>query len=223
MAIVSICERGKISDADTSLKKYRLLKPRPGLLTSFSNRVGSIVLGVALMLLGILCAWIIATQHPTTFQTIVLVLGACAFPIGFWMIAKASNAYGKEARPHAFFAWDDAQVVLGETRPIGQAEIKDLLSTPKPKRAAKLVVLGANVVKIPIAAIESVEAHVGLPTLNIDRLKIVGAGAEIKVDFDALLPSLNFSGVNGDMAFNAISQYYTKATDRTIVSSIGKA
>lgn len=223
MALVSIYERGKISEVDTDLKKYRLLKPRPGLLTSFSNRVGSIVLGVLLVLLGILSVWVIATQHPTTFQTIVLILGACALPMGLWMFAKASNAYGKVARPHRFFAWNETEVVLGVTRPLGQAEIKGVLGAPKAGRAAKLVDLGADVVKIPVAAIVSVEARVGLPTLNIDKLRIVGAGVEIKVDFDALLPSLNFSGINGDMAFNAISQYYTKATGKTIEASLGKA
>ncbi len=222
MALVSIYERGKISEVDTDLKKYRLLKPRPGLLTSFSNRAGSIVLGILLVLLGILSVWVIATQHPTTFQTIVLLLGACALPMGLWILVKAQNAYGKAARPHRFFAWDETEVILGETKPIGQAEIKGVLSAPKADRAAKLVDLGADVVKIPVAAIVSVEAHVGPPNLNIVKLRIVGADAAIKVDFDALLPSLNFSGINGDMAFNAISQYYSKATGTTLEASLGK-
>ena len=223
MALVSIFERGKISDVDTSLKKYRLLKPRPGVLTSFNNRVGSIVLGVVLALLGLGIGYILFTEHVTTFQTIILILGVCLLPIGLVMIAKASNAYGKEARPHRFFGWDETQVVLGETRPIGQTEIKDILRSPLPQRLAKLVVLGATVVKMPVAAIESIEAHVAMPTLNIDRLKITGAGAEIRVDLDALLPSGNFSGINGNTAFNAISQYYTNATGNTIGASVGKA
>lgn len=223
MAIVSIYERGKILDIDNDLRKYRLLKPRPGVLTSFTNRVGSLVLGVSLMILGSFFTWVVFTQHPTTFQTLVLIIGICTLPIGFWTIAKAQNAYGKEARPHDFFAWDETQVVMGGTRPIGQAEIKDLLKAPLPERTAKLMALGAKVAKIPVTAIEAVEIHVALPTLSIDKLKITGGGAEIKVDVDALLPSLNFSGINGIMAFNAISQYYTKATGKILNASIGKA
>ncbi len=222
MALVSIYDRGKIKVLDTASRKIRLLKPRSGLLTSFSNRAGAAVLGVLLVALGIFCGYLLATERMKTFEIIVMIIGILCAPLGFWMLAKARNAYRRAAGPHRFFSWDENRVLVGTTRPIGQAEIKEILRTPRPDRPAKLMALCEQVLEVPVTAIDSVGLGVEAPTLNVNKLKITGVGREILVDLDALLPSLNFSGVNGNLAFNSISQYYTRATGTAINASIGK-
>ncbi len=222
MALVSLFARGKISDQDIVLKKNRYLKPRPGLLTSFSNRTGAMILGAFLIPFGVACGYLVFSSQSTPFQKIILVIGIFCTPLGGWILAKALNAFGKAPRPHSFFSWDDTRIVMGTTHPIDQAAIKGIFRAAKPERLAQLTALAPGFVEISIRAIESIELRVDKALLHIDKLRIKGGGAEITVDFDALLPSINFSGINGDMAFNSISQYYSSATGKTIAAAIGK-
>src|SRR5512136_2719140 len=100
MALVSIYGQGKIQDLETTLRKNRVLKPKPGLLTSFSNRVGAIILGVFFIVFGIGCGWALFTQHPTFFEKLVLFLGMLCTFLGFMLLGKALYAFGKAARPY---------------------------------------------------------------------------------------------------------------------------
>jgi hypothetical protein len=222
MALASLYARGKISETDTALKKNRYLKPRPGLLTSFSNRTGAMILGAVLIPFGAACGYLVFTSQSTPFQKIVLSIGVLCTPLGAWILIKALNTFSKAPQPHTFFSWDDVRIVLGTTGPLGQEDIKGVLGTPKPERLAKLTALAPGFVEIPVKAVDGVEVHIEKATLHIDKFRIRGGGAEIKVDFDALLPSVNFSGINGDMAFNSISQYFTAATGKAMAVTIGK-
>jgi len=222
MALVTIYGRGKIEDVETTLKKHRQLTPRPGLLTSFSNRAGALILGVFLIVLGLACAWILIKEHTTLFEKVVLVIGALSGFVGLWMAWKALFAFDKAALPHKYFYYDEARIVMGTTNPIDQAAIKSILRTPKAERIKALTAASPGFTEIAVQAVERVDLHVEKVQLHADKLKIMGGGKEILVDFDALLPSLNFSGINGDFAFNSISQYYTQATGKTLTASIEK-
>ncbi len=220
MSLVAIYGRGEIKDIETTLKKHRGLKPRPGLLTSFSNRVGAVALGILLIALGVFCSYFLFTERLSFFRTVVMIFGALCVPLGLWILAKAFYAFGKSARAHSFFYYDDSRIVMGTTKPIEQADIKRIQKARKPERIGMLMTLAPGCREIPVKAIEHITLHVAKPQLNVHKMTITGAGAAIAIDFDALLPSLNFSGINGDIAFNSISQYYTRATGNTLPASI---
>jgi len=220
MALVSFYSPGKIRDMETTLKKNRLGKPNPGLLTSFSNRVGAMVLGAFLIPFGILCGYFLFAEHSTFFRKVIFFLGMVGVPLGFLILAKAFYAFGKTARAHRFFYYDATRIVMGETNPIDKADIKRILRTAKAERIGMLTAVAPGFVEVPSKAIEYIGLHVEKPTLHIDKLTIKGGGAEIIVDFSALLPSINLSGIQGDMAFNSISQFYTQATGNTVMASI---
>ncbi len=220
MSLVSIYSQGKITDIETTLKKHRRLKPRPGLLTSFSNRAGAVVLGIFLIAFGVSCGYFLFTERLNFFRTVVMILGALCVPLGLWILAKAFYAFGKSARAHSFFFYDDSRIVVGTTKPIDQADIKRIQQAAKPERIGMLTALAPGFLEIPVKAVEHIAVHVAKPQLNIDKITIKGGGAAIAVDFDVLLPSLNFSGINGNMALNSISQYYTQATNTCLPASI---
>jgi len=221
MALVTIYDRGKIEDLETTLKQHRQLKPRPGLLTSFSNRVGALILGISLFVLGVACVWVLIKEHSTFIQKVVFILGGLGGFVGLWITGKALFAFKKEAVPHAYFYYDEARIVMGTTNPIDQAAIKSILKTPKAERIKVLIAASPGFTEIPVQAVERAAINVDAQ-LGVDKLKIAGGGKEIKVDFDALLPSLNFTGMNGMLAFNSISMYYTQATGKTITAAIEK-
>jgi hypothetical protein len=220
MAPVSIYARGIIKDHETSQKKVRILPPRPALLTSFSHRSGSVFLGVVLIAFGIFCGWVLLTQHPDFFEKLVLGFGTLTAVVGLWILGKAVSAFGKAAQPHGFFFYDANRVVYGTTKPLEQTEVRRILGTPKLERIGLLTAIAPGYVEIPIKAIEYAGLTVEKVQLHIDKLTIKGAGAVITVDFTALLPSINLSGITGDAAFNSISQFYTGATGKTILASI---
>ncbi len=220
MALVTIYQRGKIEDVETTLKRHRRLKPNPALLTSFSHRAGALLLGIFLFVFGLFCAYILFAEHLNFFQTVVIIVGVLCSPVGIWIVSKALFAFGRAPHSHSFFYYDDSRIVMGKTNPIDQAAIKRIQGTPKAERIGALTALSPGFTVIPIRAIEFVGLQIEKTALHIGKMKIRGGGAEIVVDFDKLLPSLNFSGLNGDIAFNSISQFYTRATDKTITASI---
>jgi len=220
MALSAIYSRGKIEDQDVSQRKYRHLRPRPALLTSFSARTGAMVLGLILAAAGVLFIIVLATERLNFGQTALLVIGVFCLPVGIWMMVKGLHAFGKTARPHKFFYYDHTRVVAGTTQPIGQDEIKRIRRARLPEKAQILTALAPGFIEIPVKDIESIDVRVEKVKLSIDKLTIKGAGREISVDLDALLPSMNFSTVNGNNAFNFISQFYSQATGKTVTASI---
>jgi hypothetical protein len=221
MALVSIFNKGKIEDIETTLKKYRHLpRPTAGLLTSFTNRGKAIALGISLTVFGVACVYLLITARLNLYQRIMFICGSLACVVGPYILFKASLTLKKEARPHDFFYYDEARVILGRTGPVDQTQVDKILKMPVPERISALTAVSPGFTEIPLQAIDSLGLRISKAALDINKMTIRSGRDEILVDFPKILPSVDFSGIKSATAFNAISQFYTQAVGKTIPASI---
>ncbi len=221
MAFPLIYVKKKLKELNTGKRRNQVVSREFALLTSFTNRTGAIILGIGLIIFGLACGFLVfIAKTATLLEKFILISGTLGVFVGPVIIRRSVIALGKKPRAHEFFYYDRTRVISGTTKDIGQTEIDQISRTAKPRRIEALLALSARSTEIPLASIESVEVHVEKIEWSVDKLTIKGNNSVIKVDIDALLPSMNFSGINGTAAFNSISIAYTNATGKSIPAEI---
>jgi hypothetical protein len=224
MAVVSFFNNGKIEDIETNSKKGRFVRPpKPGLLTSFTNRTKALVLGIFVTLFGLACVYFLFTAKLNIWQKILFVGGSLACIAGPYIVVRSILALNKTACPQNYFYYDNARLVLGTTNSLDQAEIDRFRAMPIAEQVNALVAVSPGHTEIPVKAIAKVSLKISLATLDINKMTIWGPGAEMPVVFFDILPSGDFSGIKSAAAFNSISQYYTATTGKALPAAIENA
>jgi hypothetical protein len=222
MAVITVFDRGNLKELDTARKSCP--EPEPGLVASFSSPVSALIAGVMFFILGVFSTICVFVGGFSTWQRVLfLVCGPTSVAWGAVLVRRAIVAGGKTARAHRFFYYDNARIVLGTTRPIDRAKVKEIQGRPIKERIQALTSVSPGYSEIPVKAVEYVGLHLGLvkPGVpKIAKMTIKGGGTELLADFDALMPSQNISGMCAWRAFHSISQFYTRLTGNPIWTDI---